>query len=72
MNHYTPDLTMRAKENLYGKDNGYGVLFVKIGENEMQIIEFNLGKNDKFYTMNKTELTKRVTELSKKIGEGYK
>ena len=63
---------MRAKEKLYEKDNGYGVLFVKTGENEMKIIEFNLGKNGKFYTMNGTELTNRLNELSQEIDGGYK
>ena len=67
MNHFIPDLTMRSKENLRNKYNGYGVLFVKTRENETQIIEFNLGKNSKFVTVNGTLLTERLNELSAEI-----
>ena len=67
MNHFIPDLTMRSKENLYKKYNGYGVLFVKTRENETQIIEFNLGRNGKFATISGRYLTERLDELGAEI-----
>ena len=49
---------------MYSRDDGVGVVFIKTGDKEITKIEFNLGKDSKFYTMDGTELTKRITEMS--------
>jgi len=43
-------LTKESKDRLLSQFNGTGVIFMKTRENEYQILEFWLGKNDKFYT----------------------
>jgi len=43
-------LTKKSKNILLGQFNGTGVIFIKTRENEYQILEFWLGKNNKFYT----------------------
>ena len=57
-------LTKLSKDKLYKQHNGTGIIFLKIRNNEMQIIEFCLGKNKKFYLINNaipaTELTKAL------------
>ena len=63
------ELTKKSKEKLYNRYNGYGAVFVKTGDREMQIIEFNLGRNGKFNTMNGTELTEKLNKLSREIEE---
>jgi len=69
MAYNIPRLTKQSEEKLYNKYNGYGVLFVKTGDREMQITEFNLAINGKFCTMNGTLLTERLNELSATIKE---
>lgn len=63
------ELTKKSKEDLYRRYNGVGVVFVKTHEREMEIIEFNLGRNGKFYAMDGTELAERLNELSLFIEE---
>ena len=63
------ELTKKSKEDLYGRYNGYGVVFVKTGDREMQMIEFNLARNGKFYTVSETLLTERLNKLSQEIEE---
>ena len=57
-------LTKASKEKLYNQFNGTGIMFIKTQNNEIQIIEFYLGKNKKFYVINNTipatELTKAL------------
>jgi len=43
-------LTKESKSKLLNQFNGTGVIFIKTRENEYQILEFWLGKNNKFYT----------------------
>ena len=52
---------------MYRRDNGVGVLFVKTGDNEITEIEFVLGRNGKFGTLNGTLLAERLNELSKEL-----
>ena len=61
------ELTKKSVIDLNNRYAGCGVLFVKTCDNEIQIIEVNLGRNDKFYTMNGTELPDRLNELSAEI-----
>lgn len=58
------ELTKKSEEDMYSRDEGVGVVFVKTGGKEITKIEFNLGKDNRFYTMDGTELAKRITELS--------
>ena len=57
-------LTKKSKEELYKQFNGTGIIFMKTRNNETQIIEFYLGKNNKFYVLNNaipaTELTEAL------------
>ncbi len=57
-------LTKASKEKLYNQHNGTGIMFIKLRNNEMQIIEFYLAINKKFYIINNavnaTELTKAL------------
>jgi len=62
-------LTKKWKEDMYRRDNGVGVLFVKTGNNEITEIEFVLGRNGKFGTLNGTLLTEMLNELSMSIEE---
>ena len=43
-------LTKKSKDRLLSQFNGTGAIFIKTRENEYQILEFWLGKNNKFYT----------------------
>lgn len=63
------ELTRKSVVDFHNKYNGFGVLFAKIGDRELQIIEFNLDRNGKFHTMNGTELTERLNELALEITE---
>ena len=63
------ELTKKWKEDMYRRDNGVGVVFIKTGNNEITEIEFVLGRNGKFSTLNGTLLTERLNELSTVIGE---
>lgn len=63
------ELTKRSKEDLYGRYNGYGVVFVKTGDKEMQIIEFYLARNGKFCAMDGMPLTEGLNKLSLTIEE---
>jgi hypothetical protein len=60
------ELTKKSVKDLHNRYTGCGILFVKIGDS-VQMIEFNLGKNGKFYTMNGTELPERLNELSREL-----
>ena len=60
------ELTKKSKEMLY---NGHGVLFVKTGDKEMQMVEFYLGRNGKFHTIDGIELTQRLHDLQGEIEE---
>ena len=62
-------LTRKAVYDLHNRHAGCGFLFVKISDSEIQMIEINLGRNDKFYTINGTELPDRLNELSQEINE---
>ncbi len=64
------DLTKKSKDKFYNRYNGYGVLFVKTADKEMQIIEFSLGRNGKFGTISGKYLTERLDELSTEIMAG--
>ena len=57
-------LTKKSKEMMDTHYNGYGAVFVKTGNKEITEIEFYLGKNGKFYTLNGTLLTERLNELA--------
>jgi len=61
------ELTKKSKEDLYNRYNGCGVVFIKTGDREIQIIEFNLGRNGRFNTMDGTRLAARLDELSDTI-----
>lgn len=61
------ELTKKWKEDMYRRDNGVGVLFVKTGNNEITEMEFVLGRNGKFSTLNGMRLTERLNELSATI-----
>ena len=63
------ELTKKSVNDLINRYAGCGVLYVKISDSELQMIEFNLGRNGKFYTTNGTELTERLNELSREIEE---
>ena len=69
MGYPIPRLTKQSKDNLCSKYNGYGVLFVKISDREMQIIEFNLARNGKFATINGRWLTEQLNKVSEAIKE---
>lgn len=43
-------LTKESKSRLLNQFCGTGVIFMKTRENEYQILEFWLGKDNKFYT----------------------
>jgi len=58
------ELTKKSKEDLYNRYNGCGVVFVKTSGIEVRIIEFNLGRNGKLYTMGGTRLAARLDEIS--------
>ena len=60
-------LTRKAAHDLSNRHAGCGFLFMKISDSEIQMIEINLGRNDKFYTINGTELPERLNELSREI-----
>lgn len=62
-------LAKKWEEDMYGRDNGVGVLFVKTGNNEITEIEFVLGRNGKFGTLNGTLLTERLNELEERLNE---
>jgi len=62
-------LTKKWEEDMYRRDNGVGVLFVKTGDNEITEIEFVLGRNGKFGTLNGTLLTDRLNELSMGVNQ---
>ena len=62
-------LTKKSKEDFYNKYNGYGVVLIKTGDKEITEIEFNLGRNGKFYTVSETLLTERLNELAMTIPE---
>lgn len=55
-------LTKSSKEKLYGQNNGTGVIFLKTRNNEIQIIEFYLGGNKKFYLINNAIPAMGLTE----------
>jgi len=62
------NLTKKSKEQLYNQHNGTGIIFVKTGNNEMQVIEFYLSWSKKFYVMNSAivapiELTEKLQSL---------
>ena len=62
------ELTKKSKKDLYGRYNGHGVVFVKTGDREMQMIEFYLDRNGRFRTfMNGMELEHRLYDLQRKI-----
>ena len=61
------NLTKKSAKDLHNRIAGCGVLFAKIGDCELQIIEFGLGRNGKFYTIHGTELPVRLEELSREI-----
>lgn len=61
------ELTKKWKEDMYRRDNGVGVVFLKTGNKEITEIEFNLGRNGKFGTMDGTLLTERLNELIAEI-----
>lgn len=61
------ELTRKSVKDLHNRHVGCGILHVKISDSEIQVIEFNLGRNGKFYTMNATELPDRLKELSREI-----
>ena len=63
------ELTKKSIEDFHGKYNGFGVLYVKISDSEIQLIDFNLARNGRFYTINGVELTERLNELSTTIKE---
>lgn len=63
------ELTRKSIKNFHDKYNGFGVLYVKISDSEIQLIDFNLASNGKFYTINGVELTERLNELSATIKE---
>lgn len=46
------NLTKASKEQLYNQHNGTGIIFLKTMNRELQIVEFYLGKNKKFYITN--------------------
>ena len=55
-------LTEKSKKQLYNQHNGTGIIFLKLRNNEMQIIEFYLGKNKKFYLINNAIPSIELTE----------
>ena len=61
------ELTKKRKEDMYRRDNGVGVVFVKTGDKEITEMEFNLGRNGHFYTMDGTRLGAKLDELSDMI-----
>ena len=61
------ELTKNSVKDLHNRYAGCGVLYVKISDTEIQMIEFNLGRNGEFSTMNGTELPERLKELSREI-----
>ena len=63
------ELTKKCKKDMYARDNGVGVVFIKTGDNEITEINFNLGRNGKFGTLNGTLLTEQLDELSMTIEE---
>jgi len=62
-------LTKKSKEDMYRRDNGVGVVFIKTGDKDITEIEFNLGGNGKFGTLFGTLLIERLNELSAEIEE---
>ena len=64
------ELTRKSVVNFHNKYNGYGVIFVKTSDSEIQRIEFNLARNGKFVTINGALLTERLNELSAEIIQG--
>jgi len=61
------ELTKKSVKDLHNRYTGCGVLYVKISDSEIQMIEFNLGRNGEFSTMNGTKLPERLKELSREI-----
>lgn len=61
------ELTRKSVKDLHNRYTGCGILYVKISDSEIQTIEFNLGRNGKFHTMNGTELPERLKGLSREI-----
>ena len=61
------ELTKKSVKDLHNRYAGCGVLFVNISDSEIQMIEFNLGINGEFSTMNGTKLPERLKELSREI-----
>jgi len=55
-------LTKKSKEELYSQHNGRGVIFLKTANREMQIMEFYLGRNKKFYILNNAIPSKELTQ----------
>ena len=45
---------------MHRRDNGVGVVFIKTGDKEITEIEFGLGINGKFGTINGMLLTERL------------
>ena len=66
-------LTKSSKDKLYNQHNGTGIMFIKLRNNEMQIIEFYLAQNKKFYVINNainaTELIKALYGIIPDIAE---
>jgi len=70
-------LTEKSKKRLYNQHNGTGIIFLKLRNNEMLILEFYLAQNKKFYLINNAipaiELTKSlygiIPEIEKELEE---
>ena len=63
-------LTKKLKETFYNAYNGYGIVLIKTGDNEITEIEIYRDRTGNFRTVNGTLLTERLNELSATIKEG--
>jgi len=48
------NLTKKSKKQLYDQPNGTGIIFIKIGDKKIRIIEFYLSWSKNFYVLNNT------------------
>lgn len=53
------ELTKKSKQQLWRQFNGTGIIFLKLSDTGLAVIEFNQGRNGKFYTS-----TNHPTELA--------
>lgn len=62
-------LTKKSKEAFFKRYNGYGVVFIRTGNNEITEIEIYRDRKGRFRAINGTLLTERLNELEKTLVE---